>query len=209
MKTLFVLVAPFAVASLLAAQQPQQAPRIDPSAVPVDQEPNHKLVFANGYVRVLDVRFPPGFVSLMHTHAADNSAFTITPSTTGPEAEARIGRGGFSRGGYSHVARNTGTQEQRLIDVEFHKSDRPGSSAAPDAANHKLENEYDSVRVYRVKLAPGESLVTHTHQAGWMAVTIRGGSGPGTYAWHAGGSSNPLAVKAEDAPLEIVEFEPK
>jgi hypothetical protein len=42
-----------------------------------------------------------------------------------------------------------------------------------------------------------------------MAVTIRGGSGPGTYQWFAGGSEAPLAVKAGERELEVVEFEPK
>jgi quercetin dioxygenase-like cupin family protein len=196
-----------ALTASLAGQQP--ARQIDPAAIPVDREPQHKLVFANEYVRVLDVRFAPGYVSLMHTHTADNTAITIVPGTPGPEAEARIGRGGFSRGGYSHVARNTGTQEMRLIDVEFHKSDRPNSPAAPDRPGHALESEQDSVRVYRVKLAPGESLASHTHAAGWMAVTVRGGDGPGTYRWHAGGATVPLAAPAGGAALEIVEFEPK
>ena len=192
----------------LAAQQPP-ARTIDPNAIPVEKEPQHKLVFANDYVRVLDVRFAPGYVSQMHTHAADNTAITIVPGTPGPEAEARIGRGGFSRGGYSHVARNTGTQEMRLIDVEFHKSDRPGSPAVADSGAHKLESEQDSVRVYRVRLAPGESLAAHRHDAGWVGVTVRGGSGPGTYRWYAGGSAVPLSVPAGGQALEIVEFEPK
>ena len=199
------------VFALTVSVATQQAParKIDPNAIPVEKEPYHKLVFANDYVRVLDVRLPAGYVSLMHTHFADNSAVTIVPNATGPEAEARIGRGGFSRGGYSHVARNTGAREMRLIDVEFHKSDRPNAPAAADTPTHKLENEQDSVRIYRVKLAPGESLSSHTHAAGWMAVTIRGGKGPGTYQWYAAGSSAPINSAPGRKPLEIVEFEPK
>jgi hypothetical protein len=197
------------VATAAAPQQPAPERKIDPAAIPVEKEPYHKLVFTNEFVRVLDVRLPAGYTSLMHTHFADNTAITIQPNSTAPEAQARIGRGGFSRGGYSHVARNTGAQEMRLIDVEFHKSDRPGSAAAPDTPTHKLESEQDSVRVYRVTLGPGESLASHTHAAGWMAVTIRGGAGAGTYRWVSGGSADPLSVPPGGQALEIVEFEPK
>jgi hypothetical protein len=77
----------------------------------------------------------------------------------------------------------------------------------PDTASHKLEREEASVRIYRVQLSPGASLADHRHPAGWMAVTVRGGAGPGTYQWHAGGSAVPL--RAGGQALEIVEFEPK
>ena len=203
-----LVLAALALVPVLAAGQ-QPARTVDPAAVPVDREPQHKLVFANGFVRVLDVRFPPGYVSLNHTHLADNSAITIAPSQPGPEAAARIGRFGFSRGGYSHVVRNSGTLEQRLIDVEFHKSDRPGAAAAPDSPGHALETDNDRVRSYRVRLAPGQSLPAHAHQAGWMAITIRGGSGPGTHQWFAAGSAAPLSVPSGGEALEVVEFEPK
>lgn len=36
--------------------------------VPVEQEPRHHLVFERGDVRILDVRIPPGDVTLYHTH---------------------------------------------------------------------------------------------------------------------------------------------
>jgi quercetin dioxygenase-like cupin family protein len=189
MKSLFVIV----IAVTLAAQAQE------PAAVPVDQEPNHKVVFKNDYVRVIDATFPPGHVTLNHSHALDNVAVAIsTGRDTAP------GRAGFSKGGYSHRVTNSGTGVMRFIDVEILKSDRPGA-AATSLPHHTLETENDRVRIYRVKLAAGESLPTHTHAAGWIEVMVTGGSGPGAYIWHGGGESSPL----KGGPAEIVELEPK
>jgi predicted metal-dependent enzyme (double-stranded beta helix superfamily) len=193
------------VAASLSVGAQQRGRQLDPNAIPVDKEPNHHLVFANEFVRVIDARFPPGHKTLVHAHMADNVAVTIT---TGRE-NAPGGRAGFAAGGYSHSVTNSGPLEQRFIDVEFLKSDKPGAPAAPDSPAHTLETENDRVRIYRVKLAPGESLASHRHDAGWIGVTVTGGRGPGTYQWHAGGTSLPLAVQAKDAALEIVELEPK
>jgi quercetin dioxygenase-like cupin family protein len=195
------------VASIVVSAQ--QAPRIDPSAVPIDQEPNHQIVFANPHVRVIDARFPPGHVTLEHTHLADNSAITISTGRDDAEAAARVGRVGFTRGGYSHRVTNNGTIEMRFVAVEYIKGDRPGALAAADGPNHKLETENDRVRIYRVRLAPGESIASHSHQAGWLAVTVKGGDGPGRHQWHPGGSDIPLRVASGQQAVEIVELEPK
>lgn len=191
-----------AVVSLTAAQD-----RIDPNAVPVEKEPQHRLVFTNDFIRVVDARLPPGYKSLSHTHALDNSAVTISPGREDAASLARIGRAGFTKGGYSHVVTNAGTIELRFINVEFLKGDRPSAAPVPDGPQHKLETENERVRIYRIKLAPGESLPAHTHAAGWLEVTVAGGAGPGAYRWYAAGTSTPLRATA--SALEIVELEPR
>jgi hypothetical protein len=185
----------------------QQARTIDPNAIPVDKEPQHHLVFANDFVRVVDARLPPGYKSLNHTHALDNVTVTISPGSTDAQAVARIGRAGFSRGGYSHTVTNSGSIELRFINVELLRADSPGSAAFPDQPQHKLETENERVRVYRIKLAPGESLPAHRHSSGWIAVTVAGGTGPGSFQWYAAGASNPLT--AGPSGLEVVELEPR
>jgi len=99
----------------LAAQQGG----IDPNAVPVEKEPKHHLVFSNDFIRVVDARLPPGYKTLSHTHANDNVAITISPGREDAAAMARIGRAGFSKGGYSHIVTNAGTIEMRFIVVEL------------------------------------------------------------------------------------------
>lgn len=181
--------------------------RIDPNAVPVDKEPRHSLVFSNAFIRVIDARLPPGYQSLSHTHAQDNVAITISPGRDDAASLARIGRAGFSKGGYSHVVTNSGSIELRFIDVEFWGADKPSSAAFPDQPQHKLEVENERVRIYRIKLAAGESLPEHAHPAGWIGVTVAGGAGPGAYQWYAAGTAN--TITATQAPLEIVELEPR
>jgi len=193
----------FVFLAWFAAQQS----RIDPGAVPVDKEPNHHLVFVNDFVRVVDARLPPGYKSLSHTHGQDNVAITISPGRGDAESLARIGRAGFSKGGYSHTVTNSGSIELRFIDVEILKGDKSGAAPFPGVPGHELESENDRVRIYRIKLVPGESLPLHRHTGGWLAVTVAGGDGPGSYRWHEGGTDSPL--KANQTALEIVELEPR
>jgi hypothetical protein len=177
-------------------------------SVPVDQEPHHKVVLTNDFVRVIDATFPAGYVTLNHRHDIDNVAVTISTGRDDAESANRVGRAGFSKGGYSHSVTNSGPGVMRFIDVEILKSDRPASPAM-QLPNHTLELENDRVRIYRVKLGAGESLASHTHNAGWLEVTVSGGAGPGAYLWRAASVAGPLKVPAGVAPLEIVEIEPK
>ena len=176
-------------ASLIVAQQ---------AAVPIEQEPQHKVVLKNDFVRIIDATLPPGYVTLNHTHAADNVSVTISTARPGDAARG-IGRAGFSKGGYSHSVTNSGPGVMRFIVVEPLKTDRPNTPAA-GFPNHALETENDRVRIYRVKLAPGESLTAHTHAAGWVEVTVSGGAGLGFFAWHAAGHPNPVKVGAVMRP---------
>jgi hypothetical protein len=180
----------------------------EPAAIPVDQEPHHKVVFKNDFVRVIDATFPPGYVTLNHTHDIDNVAVTISTGREGADQAARIGRAGFSKGGYAHRVTNSGPGIMRFIAVEILKTDRP-SSQAVQLPNHTLELENDRVRIYRLKLGSGDTLASHTHAAGWLEVTVAGGAGPGTHLWHGAGEPVALKASAGAAPLEIVEIEPK
>jgi len=193
----------FAVFTLTLSALAQQ-----PAAIPVDQEPHHRVIFKNDFVRVIDATFPAGYVTLNHAHDVDNVAVTISTGREGTASPGTVGRAGFTRGGYAHTVTNSGPAIMRFIAVEILKSDRPGSPTAR-LEGHALETENDRTRIYRVKLAPGESMPSHTHAAGWIEVTVTGGSGPGSVVWHAAGSASPLRVVAGSAPLEIVEIEPK
>jgi len=176
------------------------------AAVPIEQEPQHKIVFKNDFVRVIDATLPPGYVTLNHEHAADNVSVTIANGRAGEAGARGIGRAGFSKGGYSHSVTNSGEAVMRFIVVEPLKADHPNAAAAM-LQNHTLELENDHVRIYRVKLAPGQSMTTHTHAAGWVEVSVSGKSSPGSFQWRNGGEASPLV--ATDAGSELVEIEPK
>jgi quercetin dioxygenase-like cupin family protein len=247
--------------SLLLAQAPQ--------AVPVDQEPQHKVVLKNNFVRILDATLPPGYVTLNHTHAVDNVSVTVANGREGEEGLRGLGRAGFSKGGYSHSVTNSGAAIMRYIVIEPFKTDRPGAGATvmkvsplieeyrrltlnykrlqaslppgstlPDLemtrlqleglkkrippaefeaamkeddekSYHTLEIENERVRIYRVKLAAGESLESHTHATGRVQVAVAGPGGAGGWAWIGGGENRPVRVPPAGPAVEFVEVEPK
>jgi predicted metal-dependent enzyme (double-stranded beta helix superfamily) len=195
MLAIFILL----TASLIAYAQTQ-------TTVPVDQEPQHRVVFKNDFVRVLDATLPPGYVTLNHAHDVDNVSVTMATGRDGEGAGRGLGRASFAKGGYSHSVANSNSAVMRFIVVEVVKTDHPGAMSAL-LPHHTLETENNRVRIYRVKLGPGESLPAHSHPAGWVEVIITGGAPPGTSVWHDGGTSANLS--ASDAPLELVEIEPK
>lgn len=65
------------------------------TGVPVTEEPRHRVVFTNGYVRVIDASLPVGDVTLFHTHDLDNRQLSsreerfAPTSSTGPRATPR------------------------------------------------------------------------------------------------------------------------
>jgi hypothetical protein len=195
-----------AAAALLPALA-QQAPALDPTAILVEQEPQHHLVFANESVRVIDLHMPPGFRSLKHSHLRDNVAVAIDPGRDDAEALARVGRVTFQTGGYSHVAANTNPLEAHYVDVEILTSGAKANDTRELAA-HRLELENDKVRVYRVTLAAGQSMVGHSHGHGWLSIVVKGSATPGAFRWHDALSTDAMK-NSGTSPLELVEIEPK
>ena len=99
--------------------------------VPVEKEPHHHIVFQNQYVRVLDVFFPVGEVSLFHTHSSDNVGIPISGDKSQAQPQGgewsapqalKPGAAGFrkARGqAYTHRVRSAGMLPFHVIDVEI------------------------------------------------------------------------------------------
>lgn len=202
-RALFILLALAAGPALRA----QQSPGIDPSAVPIEQEPRHRLVFTNDFVRVLDVLLPPLYVSQNHTHTYDSVAVTIVSGIDGPQGQARVGFAGYARGGYSHILTNQNTGPMRIVAVELRAPDRGGAEDVPQA-EHVPVLSNARVRITRVRMTAGESVPDHQHPNGYVSVVVRGGEGPGAWRWHPAGEA-PATLAAGSEPLELVEVEPR
>ena len=194
--------------AVLAPLRAQQASAIDPAAVPIEQEPRHRLVFANEYVRVIDALLPPLYVSQNHTHTLDNVSVMILSGLDGAQGQARVGFAGFSRGGYSHVITNPNTAPMRFIAVELRARDASGAGEEMPQPNHAVVLSNARVRITRVKLDAGQSIADHKHQAGYVSVVVRGTEGPGTWKWH-GGAEAAASLASGAQALEVVEVEPK
>ena len=186
---------------------PQTPPQVESTAIPIEQEPHHRLVFVNEFVRVIDALLPPLYVSQNHTHTLDNVAVTILPGIEGPQGQARIGFAGFSRGGYSHVITNPNTSPMRFIAVELRSADHGSAEDAPQPDHVTVLNNA-RVRIERVRMTAGETIAAHQHANGYVSVVVRGGEGPGVWRWHGAGEA-PAALDAGRQPLEVVEIEPK
>jgi len=120
-----------AAAAAVTVPQPPGSAAALTEPVPVDKEPHHHFVFQNQYVRVLDVLFPVGEVSLFHTHSNDNVGIPISGDKTQSQPaggewsdvqDVKPGAAGFrkARGqAYTHRVRSAGKLPFHVIDVEI------------------------------------------------------------------------------------------
>jgi len=203
-----LLTASSTVAGLLVLAQP---------VVPVHEEPHHKTIFENAWVRALDVHFPVGVDSMFHRHALHNVAVRIAGGTIrsdrigaeGTPREVRSGSVMFNSASppYVHRVVNVGAAAVHIVDLELSGARVAADGSAADVlAGHVVEIENEHVRVSRLRLQPGEFLSAHTHQRGWLDVVVAGPK-PGAIAWHDAGTQS--ALGGPDSPAELVEIEPK
>ncbi len=111
-----------------AAAPPEPAP-VEP--VSVDDEPLHRWLLENQYVRVLDVRIPPGATTKLHRHALDAVAVRLGPASVASQddgapwsAPVTIARGetafdGYARAPRVHRVRNVGPGEFHTVLVQL------------------------------------------------------------------------------------------
>jgi quercetin dioxygenase-like cupin family protein len=150
------------------------------SPVEIKGEPRHHPKFENEFVKIWDVTVPGGDSTLWHAHRNDNVVVTLAPAklhieTLGRDpvdAEWKLGEVRFSKATYIHRAMNVGTTAFHNFTIELLK---PASANSPNLANEAgrepvLENE--RVRVYRLSLAPGAAIATHTHPFPGVVVTM-------------------------------------
>jgi quercetin dioxygenase-like cupin family protein len=175
-----------------------QVPAPGPTIVPVEREPQHRPAFENDVIAVLDVRFPPGYTSLFHTHSNDNVSVRIetgptrtdTLEATGTPQTAVVGRLVFNSASppYTHRVANVGETLIHILDIEvLAKTPTRTAIVSDELAGHEVVVENARVRLSRVTLAPGTSLPAHTHPRGRLEVHLRGNV-PGAFIWRAPGS---------------------
>jgi len=223
-----------ALAMLCGHLAPGAAQASTPSAVPIEQEPAHRLVLQNEYVRVFEVWLPPGNATLWHVHRHDGVSVRLTDATIedqpqdGPAETMRLQRGQVTYGATpmarTHRVRNVGETTFHIVYTELLTP--PGISAdhtAAPATDPRVVLENDRVRALRRILAPGESTALHTHASRGVGVPVTAGrleiSDPegatksiemkvGAVQWIEPGTTHRLK-NIGDAPIEIVDVELK
>jgi quercetin dioxygenase-like cupin family protein len=203
-------------------------------AVAIEQEPAHRLVLQNDYVRVFEVWLPPGADSLWHVHRHDGISVRLADAAVedqpkdGQAETFRLRRGAVAYGATptarTHRVRNVGETTFHNIYIELLTDHDVGKNRAAAAAPaRRVDFENDRVRALRRILAPGESTAMHTHASSGVAVLVTSGrleiSSPegaartsdvkaGAVQWIDSGTTRSLK-NVGDAPIEIVDVEPR
>ena len=165
-------------AAWLCAAQPQ----------PAQTQPNgatQKVVLENDFVRVVELRIPPGVSEARHSHdrgvtialSAYDNEMTDFPTGTVTRRHTRFGEVRWAEP-VTHEARNTGTTEQRVLRVELKRAapgDLSGSAKGrPDPLDslvvckdtQKLIFENQFARVIEERVPPGVAQPKHRHAHG-------------------------------------------
>ncbi len=147
-------------------------------AVPVDQEPKHKVVLKNDYLEVLHVTIPAGESTQLHTHSHDGAAIRLSeamvssdvpgkgPTPAGRSEPGDVSATAYAKAPLTHRVNNVGSTAFEVLDLEFLK--RPDGPATPPIAAPAAEN--DAARLYRWSLAAGASTPQHTHERPYLIV---------------------------------------
>jgi len=147
------------------------------------QVETQKLVLDNEFVRVFDIRVPPGVSEPRHSHARGVTiALSDYDNETVSYPDGKVNRSHTKFGEVrwaepvTHEARNTGTTEQHVIRVEL-KKDSPGP--APSRSDpldslvvckdtQKLIFENQFARVIEERVPPGVAQPKHRHAHGLL-----------------------------------------
>jgi hypothetical protein len=106
-----------------------KGPHVPIDVVPIDQEPSHKLVFENEYVRVFSVEVAPRSETKYHRHERDSVGVILgdaeVESVRVGEAPVRLmlkdADANFTKGGFAHKAVNKSDRPFRNVLVELKK----------------------------------------------------------------------------------------
>lgn len=227
-RTVVVATALAALARLGAAAGPVAA-----ATLPVYEEPLHRLVYANRWVRILDVRVPPGVTTQYHVHSAPIVGVGVESART------RAQRPGEPPGAleerqavpylfdnwratlpYEHRVANEDTVPFHYVVGEWLASPGIEPEIRPADAGLELVQEGTTVRVFRLTLPPHATAKAHTHTAPGLTVLgtpgdlleegdrpeSSGGEGAGRWSWHVAGSQHVLRNPG-DRPLTVFEID--
>mmetsp|Transcript_102 Transcript_102/g.434 ORF Transcript_102/g.434 Transcript_102/m.434 type:complete len:484 (-) Transcript_102:62-1513(-) len=157
--------------------------------VEVGMEPRHHLVLSNEYVRVLRVSFAPNDTTLAHRHAEDSLYFFLVEGglevvnhVQGQDpvcdcmdfGEVRFGNHKSDKP-LVHKITNKTSKQMLCVDAEVLKSPPVINPFPLVAEKHELIKSRDRCRVYKLELAPGESVIV-TYPFFHFSVIVQGGT---------------------------------
>ena len=200
------------------------------TAVPVQDEPLHHVVYSEGRLRVFDVDLPPHAVTLYHIHVNDMVGVTLA---AGPTREERPGKAPEDAPADKqleawfdphpqtdiHRVTNLGDSHIRMIVIELLTTSASRKlGVKKDQGAGELQFENDGVRAVRFSLRPGQTSPVHTNGS-YVLVPL----GPGRLA-NVCGTTQPRSIEiagflcvgyegdhkisnAGNAPIDVIEFD--
>jgi hypothetical protein len=155
--------------------------------IPVSQEPRHHNVFENAWVRVLDVRIPPGDTSLMHKHETPSVFMVLSNTKTGSQVLVEPAKINLTQGNIWYESFATGPRIHRVWNSdtsEFHVIDMELLDKAPKSIDPPLNGKFYSmlfdekqVRGYRITLDSGDAVMLSPRVAPILVVGLSQASG--------------------------------
>jgi len=158
--------------------------------VEVADEPRHRVVLSNEYVRAIRVSFPPGDTTLAHRHAEDSlyfflveGGFDFVNHVRGCDpvcdcvdfGEIRYGTHRTDKPLIHKITNRSAEKSLLCIDAEVLRKPPVTSLVPLMAEKHDLVKERDRCRVYKLTLEPGES-VTATYNFFHLTVVLKAGT---------------------------------
>jgi len=153
--------------------------------VPVREEPRHKVALQNEYIRLLDVRVPPGDTSLFHIHQIPSFFIPLSTTRIGSEVQGQAARqtrfpidstwyNGFENGPLIHRVWNSDTSVLHVIDLELlakKNSMLPNTIHMP----FKIDFENEKLRVYKSQVQAGQVVALPLIKTPMLLVAVDGG----------------------------------
>lgn len=121
-KLLWLMVAAFAVIATAVVRTQSADSALDPVRVAAD---THKIVFENAFVRVLDVRLPPGKIEPRHRHPHGLSVYftdwSAKVAADGREPQVNERKAGTFAWSDAvvHTVQNVGKSEGHILRIEL------------------------------------------------------------------------------------------
>jgi hypothetical protein len=154
--------------------------------VPVREEPHHKVVLENDYVRLIDVHIPAHDTTLAHIHAAPSVIVFLSASTIGTQivgensviskvVPAQTGYAAYDEKSITHRVWNDGNSLFHVMDIELVKKNPADDSCAIlSQKGMALQRVQKLVRTYKITLQKGNSLQLPKSACAYLLIDITG-----------------------------------
>jgi len=154
--------------------------------VPVRDEPHHKVVLENDYVRILNVRILPHDTTLAHIHAAASVMVFLSKSNIGSQivgalpVPADVTPGQTNYAAYNekpikHRVWNDGNSPFHVMDIELvKKNPSPDSCTVLSQEGIKLQWQQKLVRSYKINVEKGKEYDIPKSNCAYLLIDISG-----------------------------------